>query len=76
MSLQNIHLLYTIDLPSLGPLLRLSNDKKDILIGLAVTQIASIINNPKSKLDVERVRVNLMSNGLEGLRKSLGEAEH
>jgi subtilisin family serine protease len=55
-----------------GPFVRLSKDKRDILIGLAVTELASIINNSKSKLKIEKVGAEVMSEAIKNYQKSLG----
>ena len=55
-----------------GPLLRLSKDKQDILAGLALTEIASIVNNSKSRLGIERAGINVMSEALNKLKKQIG----
>jgi carboxypeptidase T len=54
--------------PGPDPLMRLSKHKQDILIGLAVTEIASIINSPQSKIEIEKVGIDLMSKAIEELR--------
>jgi hypothetical protein len=50
------------------PLRHLSPAKRDILLGLAVTEIASIVSDPKSKSIIEGTGTELITNALKKLR--------
>jgi hypothetical protein len=50
-----------------GPLSRLSPMKQGVLAGLAVTELASIINDSESRLVIERAGVDVMDKAITGL---------
>lgn len=54
--------------PGPGPL---PKDKQDILVGLAVTELASIINNSEARVEIEKAGVDAMSKAIENLKESL-----
>lgn len=54
-----------------GPLLRLSLMKQDVLIGLAVSELASIVNDSELRRVIERTGIDVMSKAVAGLKKSL-----
>jgi hypothetical protein len=56
------------------PLLRLPKDKQDILIGLAITEIASIINDPESRVATESAGLEVMTKAIEELKKLLSRS--
>jgi hypothetical protein len=54
-----------------GPLLHLPKNKQDILIGMAITELSSIINDVKVRLEIEKAGVNVMSKSIDRIRKSI-----
>lgn len=55
-----------------GPLRHLSPSKRDILLGLAITEIASIAGNSEARSHIEKVGTDVMSKAVKELQKSLG----
>lgn len=54
-----------------GPLMRLSTAKRDALAALAVTELATLINNPESRREVQKAGVSALADALEALRLEL-----
>jgi hypothetical protein len=55
-----------------GPLRHLSYSKRDILLGLAITEIASIAGNSEARSHIEKVGTDVMSKAVKELQKTLG----
>ena len=53
------------------PLRHLSPAKRDILLGLAVTEIASIADDSKSKLAIEKLGIDVITNAIKKMAKAL-----
>ncbi len=51
-----------------GPLVRLSAAKRDALVGLAVTELATLIHGSESRREVHKAGVSLLANAVEALR--------
>jgi hypothetical protein len=49
----------------------LSPEMRDILVGLALHEMSSLINNPRARKDLQRAALNLASKEIQQLIKSL-----
>ena len=52
-----------------GGMVRLSPDKRDILVGLAMTEIASVVSNSEAKQKIVKVGLDVISSAVNNLRK-------
>lgn len=53
----------------------LSPAKRDIIAGLAITELAEILSNSKSKLDLEKTGLNLITGALKEMEESLPKTD-
>jgi hypothetical protein len=58
-----------------GPLRHLSPSKRDILLGLVISEIASIASNSEARLDIVRAGTKIMSKAVSKLQKSINQTE-
>lgn len=53
-----------------GPLVSLAPEKRDVLLGVGITELAKMVSNAPLKAQVHNIGVNLMKQSLEGIKKS------
>ena len=54
----------------------LSPAKRDIIAGLAITELAEILSNSKSKLEIQKFGISIMTRAIDEMSKSLNKANN